>query len=98
VEEVIICIGPERCLAHSFVSQLKFDHSRMQGEPDILTGWSFIGTLRSLKDRFPSVTTAANAQWAAERHIAIRSIRLCAFAAQEPAQKQSRRHRVSERA
>ena len=63
VEEVIVRIGPQRCLVHSFVSELKFDHSRMQGEPDILSEWSPIEMLRSLKERFPSVTTTASAQW-----------------------------------
>lgn len=63
VEEAVMRIGPERCLVHCFVKELKFDHSRMQGEPDILSEWSSLGTLQSLKDRFPSVTTTASAGW-----------------------------------
>jgi hypothetical protein len=63
VQEVVMRIGPQRCLVHCFVEELKFDHSRMQGEPDILTEWSSVKTLQSLKDRFPSVTTTASAQW-----------------------------------
>ncbi len=63
VEEVVSRIGPQRCLVHSFVKELKFDHSRMQGEPDFLTEWSSIDILRSLKERFPSVTTTASAKW-----------------------------------
>jgi hypothetical protein len=63
VEEVIKRIGPERCLVHCFVNELKFDDSRMQGEPDILSEWSSLEILQSLKERFPSVTTTASAGW-----------------------------------
>jgi hypothetical protein len=63
VEEVITRIGPHRCLVHSFVKEFKFHYSRMQGEPDVLTEWSSLETLQSLKEKFPSVTTTASAKW-----------------------------------
>ena len=40
VEEVVEQLRPERCLVHSFVSELKFEAGRMPGEPDFLTEWS----------------------------------------------------------
>lgn len=63
VEEVITRLGPHRCLVHSFVKEFKFYCSRMQGEPDVLTEWSSLETLQSLKEKFPSVTTTASAKW-----------------------------------
>ena len=63
VEEVMRKLGPERCLVHSFVSDLKFDAGRLQGEPDFLSEWSPIQRLQQLKDKFPSVTTTASAKW-----------------------------------
>jgi hypothetical protein len=63
VENVVTQLGPERCLVHSFVSELKFDAGRAQGEPDFLTEWSPIETLRTLKERFPLLTTTASAKW-----------------------------------
>jgi hypothetical protein len=63
VEEVVLKLGPERCLVHSFVSDLKFDAGRLQGEPDFLTEWSPLERLRQLKAKFPSVTTTASAKW-----------------------------------
>lgn len=63
VEEVITRIGPHRCLVHSFVKEFKFHHSRMQGEPDVLTEWSSLETLQSVKQKFPLVTTTASASW-----------------------------------
>jgi len=32
-EQVVRQLGPERCLVHSFVSELKFDAGRIPGEP-----------------------------------------------------------------
>lgn len=63
VEKVVEKIGPERCLVHTFVSELKFNYSRKDGEPDYLTEWSPIEKLRSFKNKFPSVTTTASAKW-----------------------------------
>lgn len=63
VEEVVSKIGPERCLVCVYVSELKFDHSRKEGEPDFVTEWSPIENLRSLKEKFPAVTTTACAKW-----------------------------------
>ncbi|MGO9602220.1 MAG: hypothetical protein ACLQAT_02240 [Candidatus Binataceae bacterium] len=63
VEKVVARIGPERCLVHSFVAELKFDSSRRQGEPDFLTEWSPLETLQDLKAKFPSITTTASAKW-----------------------------------
>lgn len=63
IENVVEKIGPERCRVDSFVSELRFGHSRGEGEPDFLTEWSAIGRLRLLKAKYPSVTTAACAKW-----------------------------------
>jgi hypothetical protein len=63
VEDVLRRLGPERCLVHSFVSELKFDRGRAQGEPDFLSEWSSIENLRALKAKFPSLTTTASAKW-----------------------------------
>jgi len=63
VENVVTQLRPERCLVHSFVSELKFDAGRLAGEPDFVTEWSSIATLRELKRKFPSVTTTASAKW-----------------------------------
>lgn len=61
--EAIERLRPERCLVHSFVSELRFAAGGAAGEPDFLCEWSPIETLRSLKDRFPSLTTTASAKW-----------------------------------
>ena len=63
VDEIVGQLRPERCLVHSFVSELKFDASRVQGEPDFLVEWSSLEALRELKRKFPSVTTSASAKW-----------------------------------
>ena len=63
VETVVTQLRPERCLVHSFVSELKFDAGRADGEPDFVTEWSSIETLPALKRKFPSVTTTASAKW-----------------------------------
>ena len=63
IEEVVDRIGPERCLVGGYVSELKFGHSRADGEPDFLTEWSPIERLRLLKDKFPTVTTTAGVKW-----------------------------------
>lgn len=63
VEGVVAQLRPERCLVHSFVSELKFAASRGEGEPDFVTEWSSIETLRALKRKFPSITTTASAKW-----------------------------------
>lgn len=54
VEEVVARIGPERCLVCALVTELRFGFSRSL---DFETEWSPIEKLRSLKSRFPSVTT-----------------------------------------
>lgn len=63
VESVVAELRPERCFVHSFASELKFDAGRADGEPDFVTEWSSIATLRELKRKFPSVTTTASAKW-----------------------------------
>lgn len=63
VEEVVRQLQPERCLVHSFVSELKFDAGRTPGEPDFLTEWSSIECLRVIKRKFPLLTTTASAKW-----------------------------------
>jgi len=63
VESVVTELRPERCLVHSFASELRFDAGRAGGEPDFVTEWSSIAALRELKRKFPSVTTTASAKW-----------------------------------
>jgi len=63
VEEVVRQLRPERCLVHSFVSELKFDAGRRPGEPDFVSEWSSIECLRTMKRKFPSLTTTASAKW-----------------------------------
>ena len=63
VEEVVRQLRPERCLVHSFVSELKFDAGRIPGEPDFLTEWSAIECLRAIKRKFPLLSTTASAKW-----------------------------------
>jgi hypothetical protein len=66
VDEITRQLRPERCLVHAFVSELKFDASRVQGEPDFLVEWSSLENLRELKQKFPSATTSASAKWLPE--------------------------------
>jgi hypothetical protein len=63
VDEVVKQLRPDRCLVHSFISELKFDAGRMPGEPDFLCEWSSIECLRAIKRKFPSLTTTASAKW-----------------------------------
>jgi hypothetical protein len=63
VEDVVRELRPERCLVHSFVSELKFDAGRMPGEPDFLSEWSSIESLRAIKRKFPLLSTTASAKW-----------------------------------
>ena len=63
VENVVTQLRPERCLVHSFVSELKFDAGRANGEPDFVSEWSSMARLRELKRKFPLVTTTASAKW-----------------------------------
>lgn len=63
VEDIVRQLRPERCLVHSFVSELKFESGRTPGEPDFLTEWSSIESLRVLKRKCPSLTTTASAKW-----------------------------------
>lgn len=63
VEDVVRQLRPERCLVHSFVSELKFEAGRMPGEPDFLSEWSSIERLRAMKRKFASVTMTASAKW-----------------------------------
>jgi len=46
-----------------YVSELKFEAGRALGEPDFVSEWSSIETLRMLKRKFPSATTTASAKW-----------------------------------
>ena len=63
IEEVVVRIGPERCLACVYVSEFKFNFSRKGGEPDFLTEWSPIEKLRLLKSKYPLITTTPCAKW-----------------------------------
>src|SRR5215469_3092736 len=63
VEKVVRQLRPERCLVHSFVSELKFDAGRIPGEPDFVSEWSSIECLRAIKRKFPLLTTTASAKW-----------------------------------
>ena len=63
LERVVTRLRPERCLVHSFVSELKFDASRADGEPDFVCEWSPIENLRELKKKFPSITASVSAKW-----------------------------------
>jgi len=63
VEEIVSQLRPERCLVHSFASELKFDASRRPGEPDFLSEWSSIERLQAIKGRFPTLTATASAKW-----------------------------------
>lgn len=65
VEDVVRQLRPDRCLVHSFVSELKFEAGRMAGEPDFLNEWSSIKCLRTIKRKFPLLTTTASAKWLA---------------------------------
>jgi len=61
VEEVIAKIGEQRCLVHTFASELCFDYER--NSPNFISEWSPIARLNLLKRKFPSVTTTASAKW-----------------------------------
>jgi len=63
VEDVLKRLRPERCLVHSFVSELKFEAGRMPGEPDFLSEWPSIERLQAMKREFASITTTASAKW-----------------------------------
>ena len=63
IEQVVERLGPERCLVSSFVTELKFGHSRAHGEPDFFTEWVAIAKLAELRRRLPHVTTNACAKW-----------------------------------
>jgi hypothetical protein len=63
IAEVVAKIGPERCLVGGMAEELKFGHSRADGEPDFLTEWSPIERLLALKKQFPAVTTTTGAKW-----------------------------------
>jgi hypothetical protein len=62
-ENVVTQLRQERCFVHSFASELKFDACRADGDPDFVTEWSSIATLRELKRKFPAITTTASAKW-----------------------------------
>lgn len=61
VEEVISRIGAHRCLVHFFATELKFDYDH--NDHDILAEWLPIKNLDLIKDKFPSVTTAASCKF-----------------------------------
>ena len=63
VEDIVRRLGPERCLVHSFVSELKFEASRTAQEPDFLSEWSTIECLQIIKRKLPLLTTTASAKW-----------------------------------
>lgn len=60
VEEVIARIGPAKCLVHTFISEFYIHYVRH--EYDVTCEWSPAEKLRSLKSRFPSLTTSASAK------------------------------------
>ena len=66
VEEVVSKIGPENCLVHAYVSELRFDYSRRHDEPDFITEWSPTEKLRLLKNSYPGVSTSASCKWLPE--------------------------------
>ncbi len=63
VEEAVNKIGAEKCLVHTFATELKFDFSRANSEPDFLSEWSPIEKLSLIKSKFPSVSTCASCKW-----------------------------------
>lgn len=64
VEEVIEKIGAERCLVHSYISQLHFNYNLY--DHDYPTEWSDAEKLKMLKEKFPSVTTTASCKFLPE--------------------------------
>jgi len=68
VESVVTELRPERCFVHSFASELKFDAGHADGEPDFVTEWSSIATLRELKRTFPSVNYYGKCEVAPRGH------------------------------
>jgi hypothetical protein len=63
VEAIVRQLRPERCLVHCFISELKFEVGRLPEEPDFVCEWSSIERLRSIKEKFASLTTTASAKW-----------------------------------
>jgi hypothetical protein len=59
VQEVIARIGPDKCLAHTFVSEFHFSYVRHY---DVRCEWSSVEKLKALKAEFPSLTTTASAK------------------------------------
>lgn len=63
IEEVVKKIGSDRCIVGGYVSEFKFGYSRGDNEPDYLSEWSPIEKLKSIKMKYPSVTTTACVKW-----------------------------------
>jgi len=63
VAEVVDRIGAELCLVHAYAEELRFDHSRGEGEPDFTTEWSPIERLSEVKASHPGVSTCASCKW-----------------------------------
>lgn len=61
VKEVISKIGAHRCMAHSFVSEFKFDYEYY--DHDYLTEWSPIKKLAEIKNKFPEATITASCKF-----------------------------------
>ncbi len=62
IEEVIGKIGPHRCLADTFVSELKFDYSYSSSN-DYPIEFSPIERLRTLREKFPNLTLTASCKF-----------------------------------
>ena len=61
VEQAVEKLGPHRCLVHAYAAELKFDYYLY--DLDYESEWLGIARLRSLKERYPSVTTTASAKF-----------------------------------
>jgi hypothetical protein len=61
VEEVISRIGQAKCLVHTFITEFDF-HYLDQDEYKVKCEWSAIERLKSLKSKFPAITTTASAR------------------------------------
>lgn len=62
VEDTINKIGVHRCLVHTFASEFKFDYN-LASAHDYPSEWLPIERLKSLKSKFPNVTTTASCKF-----------------------------------
>lgn len=61
VEEVVKKIGADRCLVHTYASELKFDYNFY--DHDYPSEWLPISKLTLLKDLYPNVTTTVSCKF-----------------------------------